>query len=182
MSAAEIKIRSAGAGASAPVASKRPFANRPRNMWIDPPAPMMPAQPAIFAQLNVARSRCASMAACSTNQFSTVPRVMYPHHFIAAPPGAVPGWALVVVIQLHPSATKAGLTPRFPPRRFSASTTRPPLRSAGAARQGRASAPPRLRSIAPRIAAGADTIASWLSSLRLDCDPLRHVSPQVPTR
>ena len=36
----------------------------------------------------------------------------------------------------------------------------PPLRSAGAARQGRASAPPRVRSIAPRIAAGADTLTA----------------------
>src|SRR5262245_36534622 len=36
----------------------------------------------------------------------------------------------------------------------------PPLRSAGAARQDHASAPPRLRCIAPRIAAGADTLTA----------------------
>src|SRR5262245_55693750 len=47
-----------------------------------------------------------------------------------------------------------------PPRRFSASTSWPPLRSDGAARQGRVSVPPPLRSIAQRIAAGADTLTA----------------------
>src|SRR5262245_11796991 len=59
-----------------------------------------------------------------------------------------------------PYPQTAGLTPRLPPRRFSASTSRPPLRPDGAARQGRASVPPRPRSIAPRIAAGADTLTA----------------------
>src|SRR5262245_56153851 len=63
------------------------------------------------------------------------------------------------VIHLWPPQT-ARLDAPLPPRRFSASTSRPPLRSAGAARQGRASAPPRLQSIAPRIAAGADTLTA----------------------